>query len=119
MDVNHASMAAHRRYGFTLIELLITLAVMAILTVSASAAMHSLLRSNALTAEINTFLSELHYARSEAIKRGRRMVLCPVIGTVCASTTRWRAHWMVFVDPLGDSPRKPPVVSIAGGFSFG
>ena len=85
--------------GFTLIELLIALSVMAILIGVAIPAYSTMLISHRLTAQSNTFLSALYFARSEAIKRNGRVVLCKSSsGESCAYSGGWQQGWMVFDD---------------------
>jgi type IV fimbrial biogenesis protein FimT len=85
--------------GFTLIELLIALAVMVILAAVAIPAYSNMLISQRLTAQSNTFLSVLHFARSEAIKRNSRVVVCKsASGEACTDSGGWQQGWMVFDD---------------------
>lgn len=85
--------------GFTLIECLMAVAVMAILATVAIPASSALLASHRLTAEANAFLAALHLARSEAIKRNRRVVICTsASGDDCESASSWDQGWLVFED---------------------
>jgi type IV fimbrial biogenesis protein FimT len=59
----------------------------------------SLLANNSLTASSNLLASHMHLARSEAVKRGTPVTLCPSgDGASCAGTTQWSLGWLVFVD---------------------
>jgi type IV fimbrial biogenesis protein FimT len=60
--------------------------------------------SNRLTASANEFMAALNYARSEAIRRGRRVVLCKSSsGTRCdTGGNKWEIGWMAFVDSNKD-----------------
>lgn len=60
---------AHKN-GFTLIELLVTLAVLAIVLTFAVPSFQQLINNNRLTTEVNTLVSALQLARSEAVNRG-------------------------------------------------
>lgn len=85
--------------GVTLLELLIAVAIAAILTILAIPGFASLVHSTRLTAATNEMLASLHLARSEAIKRGSRTVLCPsVAGSACAGSGDWEQGWVVFHD---------------------
>ncbi len=85
--------------GFTLVELVMVLAVMAVLVTFAVPSLRSLMDSSKLTAASNSLLSSMHLARSEAIKRGTRVVLCKTAdGVVCAERGGWEQGWMVFHD---------------------
>lgn len=85
--------------GFTLIELLIAMAVMAILITVAIPAYSNMLASHRLTSQSNTFLGSLHFARSEAIKRNGRVVVCKSSsGDGCDASGGWQQGWIVFDD---------------------
>lgn len=85
--------------GFSLIELLIALSVMAILVGVAIPAYSTMLTSHRLTSQSNAFLSTLHLARSEAIKRNGRVVVCKsASGESCAASGDWEQGWIVFHD---------------------
>jgi len=91
--------------GFTLIELLVTIAVAAILVRLAAPSFASIIRSSNMKSTVNTFLSDLRFARSEAIRRGSVIVMCrsdspeattPTCAT--ASTPGWETGWIIFQD---------------------
>lgn len=88
-----------KQTGTTLEELLVALAIAAILLAFGVPAMASLMRTSRLTAATNDLLVSLHLARSEAIKRGSRVVACPSAdGSSCAQTGGWHQGWLVFHD---------------------
>jgi len=87
------------RNGFTLIELMVTIAVAAVLLTLAAPSFQSLLISNRLTALTNDLVSDLAFARSEAIKRGVVVSVCVANSTTtCGAGTDWAQGWIVFVD---------------------
>ena len=83
--------------GLTLPELLISLTVISTLSLSGISQFRHTLQESRMAAEINQFITALHLARSEAVKHGRRIVLCPrKQGPVCGSSPDWINGWMVF-----------------------
>lgn len=85
--------------GVTLIELLVVLAIVAVLQTLAAPALSGVANAMRITAGTNTFFSSVHLARSEAIKRNARVVLCKsATGDACASTGGWEQGWIVFHD---------------------
>ena len=85
--------------GFTLIELIITIAIAAIVMAIGVPAFQDMIRNNRIIAQTNDVMSALNFARSEAIKRGRPVVLCKSSGgAACATSGNWDQGWMIFVD---------------------
>jgi len=92
--------------GFTLIELMITVALAAILTALAAPSMTAMIRSNRIQTEASWLLNDLQFARSEAIRTGQPVSLCPTAtgGTTsptCITTNTWHSGWIVFRDATG------------------
>jgi type IV fimbrial biogenesis protein FimT len=88
--------------GFTLIELMVTLAVAAILVAAAIPGFQSIVNSNRLAGASNELVAGLQTARMEAIRRGRRAVVCASANAnagasaTCATTNL--DGWIAFVD---------------------
>lgn len=84
---------------------MVSIAVMAILVTIAAGGFEQLMLNLRMSARVNDMMADLALARSEAIKRGRTVILCPrpendVTGT-CAGTN-WTNGWIVFVDDDGN-----------------
>lgn len=92
--------------GFTLVELLATVAVMGVLAVVAVPSMTSIIDSIKLSSASNVFVAGLHLARSEAIKRNSRVVLCKTVdGVSCTFSGGWEQGWIVFHDANNNGQR--------------
>ncbi|WP_275097048.1 GspH/FimT family pseudopilin [Sedimenticola hydrogenitrophicus] len=85
--------------GVTLLELLTTLAIGSITLSLAVPAMATLTGNNARTGSINTLVSHIQLARSEAITRARRTILCPSLdGQTCYDSTTWNQGYILVED---------------------
>src|SRR5688572_23647254 len=91
--------APRRSRGFTLVELLVVLSILAVLVTAAVPLTSSIGRSMKLTALSNALLSQLHLARSEAIKRNGRVAVCKSgDGRSCLAAGGWEQGWIVYHD---------------------
>ena len=85
--------------GFTLVELVITIAIAAILSTVAAPAMMNIIRNNRIQTEASALVGDMQFARTEAIKRGFNISVCPSSdGASCLTTNTWHAGWIVFSD---------------------
>jgi len=91
------SLVHTRQKGLTLAELLISLTVISTLSVTGISQFAHSIQENRLASEINQFIAALHLARSEAVKHGRRVVLCPSRdGSSCGNSQDWIHGWILF-----------------------
>lgn len=94
----------HKHKGLTLVELMVTLAATAILAATVVPGYSNLIQRNELTSAVNEIVAQLHYARSEALKRNVPVTLCPSDnGTACVDTLDWKLssgarQYIVIVD---------------------
>lgn len=99
--------------GFTLIELLVTFAILAVLVRLAAPSFTAMIRTNNMTGTVNGFIADMRYARSEAIRRGGKVVMCrsnlPETTQACngitGAATGWATGWIIFHDLDGDATR--------------
>ena len=100
---------ASRERGFTLLELMMTLAVAAILSGTAAPALGTFLKNSGLKGAAYELMGTMTIARSEAVKRGSRTILChsadPHNGTpACGGSAQdWSTGWLVFIDENGNT----------------
>ena len=88
-----------RQRGFTVVELMVTLSIVGILVAAAAPGYQDWVATTRLNSHTNEFVTALHYARSEAVKRNVAVSVCKSSsGTSCATTSTWAQGWMVFVD---------------------
>lgn len=96
----------HQSRGFTLLEVMVVLAIVAILTTLAAPSFVAMIQSNAVSGNVNTFIADVRYARSEAVRRGGAVLMCrsdapeataPVCNTT-AGTNGWASGWIIFED---------------------
>ena len=83
--------------GFTLIELMVTLAVAVILMAIGVPGMQSLMEGSRVRAATNSMLSDLLYARAQAVNLGLQVTLCPLnVSSTCVDD--WNLGMSMFVD---------------------
>jgi type IV fimbrial biogenesis protein FimT len=99
---------AKRARGYSIVEVAVTLAVAATLMAVGVPSVASMLASVKLTSVSNALLFDLYLARSEAIKRNGRVVLCKSAdGVTCASGGGWEQGAIVFHDVNNNGARDP------------
>jgi type IV fimbrial biogenesis protein FimT len=104
-----------KTHGLTLVELLVVLAIMAILIAIAAPSFSRLMQSTTISSSVNTFMADLRFARSEAVRLGGIVTMCrsadpettAVSGPTCGSGsgTGWESGWIIFRDQNGDGTR--------------
>ncbi|MFC4312112.1 GspH/FimT family pseudopilin [Steroidobacter flavus] len=97
-----------RTAGFTLLELMIAITVLTIGISIAVPSFNDMTRRHRLTTQTNSLMSALAIARSEAVKRGTPVTVCPVAANNpddCSTNSNWAATgWLILSDvrtPLG------------------
>jgi len=99
--------------GFTLIELFIGLAIAGMLVTFATPHWRSLIAAAEVRERALALVQAMGVARSEAIKRGTRVDLCPSADrTRCAGALGWDAGWLAYVNgSVTDQPAAGSLVT--------
>ena len=85
----------HASRGFTLVELMVTVAVFAIVAAMAAPAMQAMVTSSRLNGATEELVTALQLARSEAIRRNARVMVCSSAdGATCSGSGDW-SRWIV------------------------
>lgn len=96
-----------RQTGATLPEIIVVLAIIAILLALAVPGLSAQIGASSLTGVTHDMLASLHLARSEAIKRRSRAVICVTTdGVQCAAGGGWEQGWIVFHDANNNAERE-------------
>lgn len=92
-----------QKQGFTLIELLVTVSLGMIILSFGVPSFSSLIKNGRVTTHTNNLVTDINFARSEAVTRGKTVILCrsdnPSAATPgCGGTANtWSSGWLVFV----------------------
>ncbi len=90
-----------KKRGFTLIELMVTIALVAILAALAVPGFAPLIASTRLSAATNELYTSLVQAKSEAVRSGSRVTICPSSDSsscLISGTPNWATGWITFAD---------------------
>lgn len=86
--------------GFSLTELLVTISITALLMAIGIPSYRYVTYSNRVSTQINSLLGDMQFARSEAVKEGWAVSMCPASTdySSCVTTTSWQGGWIIFSD---------------------
>ena len=88
-----------REQGVTLLELMVALTLAAILLMLAAPPLRDLVVANQAATHAQAMMTSLFLARTEAVKRHRRVTLCKSAdGLHCTTDGDWSQGWLVFAD---------------------
>jgi type IV fimbrial biogenesis protein FimT len=101
----------HFNSGFTIIELMITVAALAVLAAVAIPSFEGQIRNNRSVAQAENLITALNFARSEAVKRARRVSVCPSSNGTSCDATNWQNGWIAFIDSATTDNAAEPVIN--------
>src|SRR5688500_1556804 len=90
--------------GVTMLELMISLSVLSILLAIGVPSYSNITRDNQIAAQSSTLFQTFTLARSESLKRGLRVSVCPIVNddtSTCRTASDWANGWMLFEDDFG------------------
>lgn len=87
--------------GITLIEMMIAIVVLAILVTIGIPSFNTLIQNNRATAIANELVSATHLARSEAVRRGQAVTICPSQNQSSCQNVDWSQGWIVVTQASG------------------
>jgi len=93
-----------KQHGFTLIEVMIVVAVLLIIITVAVPGMQNMVLNNRRTSVTHDLLGSLYLARSESVKRGVTVSVCPTADNATCGNVDWDSGWILFVNDDGDQP---------------
>jgi type IV fimbrial biogenesis protein FimT len=91
-----------QQIGLTLIELMVTMSIAVILLTIGVPSFVDMVNANKSSSYVNDLITDLNYARNEAITRGFNVVVCKGPTATNCTTGNWEDGWKVFEDCNGD-----------------
>ncbi len=87
----------NKQAGVTMMELMIVVAIAAILAAIALPAFDNFVKNTKQSSTVSQLVSDLGRAKSEAIKRNTRTLLCVrnTAGTDCGTSSNWANGWLI------------------------
>ncbi len=83
--------------GYTLVEMMVSIVIISILLMIGVPSYSSVTTSNRISYEVNELMGDIELGRSEALKRGLTVIVCPSTdGINCSTGTNWAQGWVVF-----------------------
>ncbi|QJW84188.1 prepilin-type N-terminal cleavage/methylation domain-containing protein [Ramlibacter terrae] len=96
-----------KQRGFNLLECVVALAILGMLAGMAAPDVGDMIHAQRPGTVTNDVLQQLQLARSEAIKRNRRVALCKSSdGVACTDAGNWDRGWILFEDANNSGTRE-------------
>lgn len=93
-----------RQAGYTLTEVLVVVAIVGIITATAVPSFIQMMQRQKVETQVSSLISALRSARSEAVKRGQMVAICPIskpdddLPSCATGSPDWSQGWVIFVD---------------------
>jgi type IV fimbrial biogenesis protein FimT len=102
--MNRPSRPSRRTHGFSLVEMMVVIAIAAILSGLAAPSFVRMINANRIQSAASSLQGDMMYARTEAVKRGMWVSICPSANqsTCDTGTNAWQNGWIVFYDAVGN-----------------
>ena len=112
-DTGDCAAMKRSQYGMTMVELLTVVGIVALLLGIGLPSFRYVTNSNRVSSEVNALLSDMQFARSEAVKEGQMVTVCPSTNqTQCdVNSTTWQTGWIVFSDINGNQQVANPAAN--------
>jgi type IV fimbrial biogenesis protein FimT len=94
--------------GFTLVEVMVVISIVAVLASFALPSMRQFVVKTKISGIANDIVGSLNFARSEALRRGQTVIVCPranPTSQICGNTADWANGWIVCADKSSTSNR--------------
>jgi type IV fimbrial biogenesis protein FimT len=87
-----------RQTGLTLVELVVVIGIIAIMVAIGTPMYTNITNSYRMSAEVNSLLGDLQYARGEALREGQYVTVCSANATLtgCSGSGSWQNGWIVW-----------------------
>lgn len=110
--------------GFTFIELAVSMVVLGVIVALSAGAFTSTVSSARMNGEISSLLGALNLARTEAIKRGYGVYVCPAPAPTaatasCNTGTNWSTGWVILATTATAATTVAPPLRISPGVTHG
>lgn len=84
--------------GFSIFQLLLGVSIVGLLSAGAVPSFENSIKDNRLNAALVGMISEMEYARSEAVKRNTSVTICASTDQATCDTQDWEKGRLVFID---------------------